>query len=57
METVTDNLKDTPNSTMSFFKYVFNFDDDNKSAMFNLSRINCIPVEYLFDEILYREFF
>ena len=44
METVTENLKETPNSTMSFFKYVFNFDDDNKSEMFNLFQYSFLAI-------------
>lgn len=44
METVTDNLKDTPKSTMSFFKYVFNFDDDNKAEMLNLFQYSLLAV-------------
>ena len=44
METVTENLKETPNSTLSFFKYVFNFDDDNKSEMFNLFQYSFLAI-------------
>jgi hypothetical protein len=44
METVTDNLKDTPKSTMSFIKYVFNFDDDNKAEMLNLFQYSLLAV-------------
>lgn len=44
METVTDNLKDTPKSTMSFVKYVFNFDDDNKAEMFNLFQYSFLAI-------------
>ena len=44
METVTENLKETPNSTLSFFKYVFNFDDDNKAEMLNLFQYSLLAV-------------
>ena len=44
METVTENLKETPNSTMSFFKYVFNFDQDNKAQIMNLFQYTILAI-------------
>jgi len=44
MDTINENIKDAPKSTMSFIKYVFNFDDDNKSAMLNMFQYSFLAI-------------
>ena len=47
MDKVSDSVKSVQDESMSFFKYVFNFDDQNKSHMLNMlqySFLTIIPV-------------
>lgn len=47
MDSITETAKDGSKETIGFFKYVFNFDDDNKNAMLNLLQyaiLTIIPV-------------
>jgi len=47
MDSITETAKDSSKETIGFFKYVFNFDEDNKNAMLNLLQyaiLTIIPV-------------
>lgn len=44
MENVTESVKSIPKESMGFFKYVFNFDDENKSEILNMIQYTVIAI-------------
>ena len=42
-----DTLGESNNDKMGFFKYVFNFDDDNKNMLLNLFQYSFISVPFI----------
>ena len=41
MEDITEKVRDSSKNTSGFFKYVFNFDEDNKANVFNMLQYGC----------------
>ncbi len=57
MEDITENTKDSSKDKFGFFKYVFNFDDDNNAHIFNMLQfglLSIIPIMVLLN--LVKEF-
>lgn len=44
MEKVTETVKEAPVESMNFFKFVFNFDDENKCDIFNLFQYSFLAI-------------
>ena len=44
MENVTESVKSIPKESIGFFKYVFNFDDENKCEILNLIQYTLIAI-------------
>lgn len=44
MADISDSIKDTSNKTMGFFKYVFDFDDENKNNMLNMLQYTILSI-------------
>jgi len=56
MENVTETVKSIPKESIGFFKYVFNFDDENKCEMMNMLQytlLSVIPVMIILKAIKY----
>jgi hypothetical protein len=57
MEDITEKVRDSSKNTSGFFKYVFNFDEDNKANVFNMLQyglLSIIPIMVLLN--LIKEF-
>lgn len=44
MDNVTETVKATPQESLGFFKYVFNFDEDNKCEMLNVLQYSALAI-------------
>lgn len=44
MDQVTETVKATPQESLGFFKYVFNFDEDNKGEMLNVLQYSALAI-------------
>ena len=48
MDSLSETAKDTSKETLGFFKYVFDFNDDNKNAMLNMLQYTVLSIIPLF---------
>jgi hypothetical protein len=48
MDTLSETAKDTSKETLGFFKYVFDFNNDNKNAMLNMLQYTVLSIIPLF---------
>ena len=48
MDSLSESAKDTSKETLGFFKYVFDFNDDNKNAMLNMLQYTVLSIIPLF---------
>ena len=48
MDSLSETAKDTSKETLGFFKYVFDFNDDNKNAMLNMLQYTILSIIPLF---------
>ena len=44
MENITETVKAVPSDSLGFFKYVFNFDDENKCEMLNMGQYAVLAI-------------
>jgi hypothetical protein len=44
MESITETVKAVPSDSLGFFKYVFNFDDENKCEMLNMGQYAVLAI-------------
>ena len=44
MDSLSETAKDTSKETLGFFKYVFDFNDDNKNAMLNMLQYTILSI-------------
>lgn len=48
MDSLSETAKDTSKETLGFFKYVFDFNDDNKNSMLNMLQYTVLSIVPLF---------